>query len=57
MACGLLKSETTGNCDVLNKGLSRTCGVHVKRRIKLVKKAVSTGGKNLCILELISAVI
>ena len=57
LAYGLLKSETAGNYDVLDKGLNRTCGVHVKRRIKLVKKAVSTGGKNLCILELISAVI
>ncbi|KAH9687889.1 Integrase catalytic domain-containing protein [Citrus sinensis] len=40
LACGLLKSETAGIHDVLDKGLSGTCGVHVKRRIKLVKKAV-----------------
>ncbi|KAH9687881.1 Integrase catalytic domain-containing protein [Citrus sinensis] len=49
LACGLLKSETAGIHDVLDKGLSGTCGVHVKRRIKLVKKAVSTEkfkGKN-----------
>ena len=57
MACGLLKSETAGIYDVLDKGLSGTCGLHMKRRIKLVKKAVSTGGKNLCILELLSVVI
>ena len=36
--CGLLKSETVGACDVLNKDLSRTCGMHVKRRIMLVTK-------------------
>ena len=38
MTCGLLKSETVGAYDILNKSLSGTCGVHVKRRIKLVTK-------------------
>ena len=38
LACGLLKSETAGACDVLSKDLSETCGMHVKRGIKLVMK-------------------
>ena len=38
LECGLLKSETAGACDILNKDLSGTCGMHVKRGIKLVAK-------------------